>query len=67
MERSLQIACAVTGGAVVARTGMIGKYQNKKRIERDMLLRSRPISGRDIFRREEHIRIAPKHPGMGRR
>jgi hypothetical protein len=24
-------------------------------------------SGRDILRQEEHFRIAPKHPGMGRR
>jgi len=51
----------------MARTGMLGKHPNKKRKERTMLLRSRLTSGRDMFRREEHIRIAPKHPGMGRR
>jgi hypothetical protein len=26
-----------------------------------------PARSRDIIRREERLRIAPKHPGMGRR
>lgn len=51
----------------MARTGMLRTHPNKKRKERAMLLRSRLMSGRDIFRREEHFRIAPKHPGTGRR
>jgi hypothetical protein len=25
------------------------------------------LAGRDILRRDEHLRIAPGHPGMGRR
>ena len=66
-RRALKVTSIVTGGVVMARTGMLGKHPNKKRKERTMLLRSRLTSGRDMFRREEHIRIAPKHPGMGRR
>lgn len=31
------------------------------------LQKSAPMSGRDILRFEEHFKIAPKHPGMGRR
>jgi len=51
----------------MARTGMPRKQPDRKRKERALLLKSRLMSGRDIFRREEHFRIAPKHPGMGRR
>jgi len=29
--------------------------------------KSVPLKGRDILRFEEHFKIAPKHPGMGRR
>ena len=25
------------------------------------------VNGRDLFKREEHFKIAPKHPGKGRR
>lgn len=51
----------------MARTGKPGKHPNKNSKETTMLLRTRLMSGRDLFRREEHFRIAPKHPGMGRR
>jgi hypothetical protein len=37
---------------------------------RDIALPQRavaPSKGREILRREERLRIAPKHPGMGRR
>ena len=37
----------------MARNGMLGKHAYRK--------------GKDMFRREEHIRIAPKHPGVGSR
>jgi len=33
---------------------------------KDTPLRSRLGSGKDAYRRERNIRIAPKHPGMGR-
>jgi hypothetical protein len=51
----------------MARPGKFGRRPNRKPNEKDTLLRSRLRSGQDTFRREEQIRIAPKHPGMGRR
>jgi hypothetical protein len=38
------------------------KNQPKVRPHKSVSMR-----GRDILRFEEHFRIAPKHPGMGRR
>jgi hypothetical protein len=38
--------------------------RNPKKLPRQA---AAPTRGREIFRREERLRIAPKHPGMGRR
>ena len=43
-----------------------GRANGKSRVK-NSLIRSRVANGRDVYRREERIRIAPKHPGMGRR
>ena len=51
----------------MAKTGKFGSKADRRRREKAILSKSRPTSGKDIFRREEHFRIAPKHPGMGRR
>jgi len=51
----------------MAKNGKFGANADGKRKHKDMLPKSRPTSGRDILRRDEHFRIAPKHPGMGRR
>jgi hypothetical protein len=48
------------------RFGKVGKKPDSK--TRDRLPPARALgSGRDILRRDEQLRIAPKHPGMGRR
>ncbi len=44
----------------------LGK-RNDSRQRKVQPRRSIPVQGRDIIRLEEHFRIAPKHPGMGRR
>lgn len=51
----------------MAKAGKPGNHPNNPPKNKDLSLRSRLMSGRDTFRREEHLRIAPKHPGMGRR
>jgi len=43
-----------------------GRHDDPKPLRRLRPQRSVPM-GRDIIRLEEHYRIAPKHPGMGRR
>ncbi len=47
-----------------------GKDSDKKRMEnqeKSRMPKNQPLGGRDILRREAQFRIAPKHPGMGRR
>jgi hypothetical protein len=44
------------------RFGRRAKHAQKVRIQKSV-----PKQGRDILRFEEHFKIAPKHPGMGRR
>jgi hypothetical protein len=51
----------------MARLGKLGRRPSRKPKEKDALLRSRLMGGGERFRRDEHLRIAPKHPGMGRR
>jgi hypothetical protein len=51
----------------MARRGRINKGRNKFPRGKDVLPRTRVMNGQDTFRREENLRIAPKHPGMGRR
>ncbi len=51
----------------MAKTGKFGSYADRKHKGKAPLPRTGATSGKDIFRREEHFRIAPKHPGMGRR
>jgi hypothetical protein len=50
----------------MSRTERFGKQDDPKRQRKLRPQRSVP-AGRDIIRLEEHFRIAPKHPGMGRR
>jgi hypothetical protein len=49
----------------MGKTGRPGKQDELKRRLKPQ--RSVPVRGRDIIRLEEHFKIAPKHPGMGRR
>jgi hypothetical protein len=51
----------------MSRSGRFGKQDDPKRVRRLRPQRSAPVRGRDIIRLEEHLQIAPKHPGMGRR
>jgi hypothetical protein len=51
----------------MAKRGKFASKAERKHRQKAMLSKSGPTSGKDIFRREEHFRIAPKHPGMGRR
>ncbi len=45
----------------------LGKHTGGRELRKVQPRRSIPVQGRDIIRLEEHFRIAPKHPGMGRR
>jgi len=47
-----------------AKPSLFGKAKGH---ERAKPLKAQPLTGRDIVRRDEHFRIAPGHPGMGRR
>ncbi len=49
------------------RLGRVGRHGSPKHNERIRRSKPYPTSGRDIVRRDEQFRIAPKHPGMGRR
>jgi hypothetical protein len=51
----------------LSKNGKFGKQDGAKRPRRLRPQRSAPVQGRDIIRLEEHFKIAPKHPGMGRR
>ncbi len=51
----------------MGKNARFGKYGNAKRKEKVRAHKSIPMQGRDILRLEEHFKIAPKHPGMGRR
>ena len=53
----------------MGKNGKFGRQDESKRQRGERRLkpqRSVP-TGRDIIRLEEHFKIAPKHPGMGRR
>jgi hypothetical protein len=50
----------------MSKNGKPGKQSDPKRLRHLKPQRSGP-TGRDIIRLEEHFKIAPKHPGMGRR
>jgi len=48
----------------------IGRFRGRReesRFTETRKLKPPAKSGRDILRQEEHFKIAPKHPGMGRR
>ncbi len=47
--------------------GKLGRDGNKRNTEKRKLPKSPTQGGRDILRRDAQFRIAPKHPGMGRR
>lgn len=54
----------------MGKNAKFGKDAEKKRMEKMEKVKSRKLQamgGRDIIRREAQFRIAPKHPGMGRR
>ncbi len=51
----------------MSKAAKFGKGGKSKRTRKVKLPKSAQSSGRDIIRRDEHFRIAPKHPGMGRR
>ncbi len=51
----------------MSKNGKSGKRSELRRLERNRPSKSVPMTGRDILRLEERFRIAPKHPGMGRR
>ncbi len=54
----------------MGKNGKFGRQDESRRQHRELRLRpqrSAPMQGRDIIRLEEHFKIAPKHPGMGRR
>jgi hypothetical protein len=47
--------------------GKNGKEGDRRKNEKRKLPKPPSQGGRDILRREAQFRIAPKHPGMGRR
>jgi hypothetical protein len=51
----------------MGKAAKLGKGAKTKKGKKITLPNSAQSSGREIIRRDEHFRIAPKHPGMGRR
>ncbi len=51
----------------MSKNGRFSRRSELRRVERSGAPKSIPLKGRDILRFEESFRIAPKHPGMGRR
>jgi len=51
----------------MSKNGKVSRRSELRRVERSRAPKSAPLKGRDILRFEESFRIAPKHPGMGRR
>ena len=51
----------------MSKNGKFGKQDDPRRLRRLRPQPAGPVQGRDIIRLEEHFKIAPKHPGMGRR
>ena len=49
------------------KSSKVGKRDDRKQLLKMQPRHSVTVQGRDIIRLEEHFRIAPKHPGMGRR
>ena len=43
-----------------------GKHESKKSKSHFHTLPAQGTDGRTLFKRDEHIKIAPKHPGKGR-
>jgi hypothetical protein len=58
---------ADAGGAGMGKAAKFGKGGKGKRNLKVRLPKSGQSGGRDIIRQDERFRIAPKHPGMGRR
>jgi hypothetical protein len=54
-------------GGTMGRKGKPSLFGRSREKERAKPLKAQPLTGRDIVRRDEHFRIAPGHPGMGRR
>ncbi len=51
----------------MGKAAKFGKGGKGKRSQKLKLPKSAQAGGRDIIRQDERFRIAPKHPGMGRR
>jgi hypothetical protein len=51
----------------MSKNGKSGRRSALQRLNRSRASKPVPLKGRDILRLEEHFRIAPKHPGMGRK
>jgi len=51
----------------MGRSGRFGKYGETKRKKKIRDLKAAPRNGRDIIKWDEHRKIAPKHPNMGKR
>jgi hypothetical protein len=51
----------------MSKDGRHGKFDESRKGGKLKKLPGRPLSGRDIIRLDRHIKIAPKHPNMGKR
>ena len=51
----------------MGKNGRFGKYGDHKRKDKLRTSRAVPLKGRDIIKLDEHRKIAPKHPNMGKR
>lgn len=49
------------------KNGKSKKNAGSHKMDKGKAPKSISLGGRDIIRRDEQFRIAPKHPGMGRR
>ena len=51
----------------MSKGGRFGKYGETKRKKKLKKSNAMPLKGRDIIKFDKHIKIAPKHPNMGKR
>ncbi|MBA7696250.1 hypothetical protein ES703_104893 [subsurface metagenome] len=51
----------------MSKGGRFGKYGEKKRKQKLKKIKGKPLAGRDIIKFDEHRKISPKHPNMGKR
>ena len=51
----------------MSKGGRFGKYGERKKEKKLKKIKGKPLTGKDIIKFDEHRKIAPKHPNMGKK